>query len=109
MSPVEVLASQLRPDRGWKEHLSEEFRQPYMQGLAEFLAADTCSNIRLAHELAHGVADNAQNLIPNRMSVGIVDLFEVVKIQHQQGEVLLKTQCASKFLIQLRHEVTAVE
>jgi uracil-DNA glycosylase len=40
MSPVEVLASQLRPDRGWKEHLSEEFRQPYMQGLAEFLAAE---------------------------------------------------------------------
>ena len=40
MSPVEVLASQLRPDRGWKERLSEEFRQPYMQGLAEFLAAE---------------------------------------------------------------------
>ena len=40
MSPVEVLASQLRPGRGWKEHLSEEFRQPYMQGLAEFLAAE---------------------------------------------------------------------
>lgn len=39
MSPVEVLASQLRPDRGWKEHLAEEFRRPYMQGLAEFLAA----------------------------------------------------------------------
>jgi len=40
MSPVEVLASQLRPDRGWREHLSEEFRQPYMQSLAEFLAAE---------------------------------------------------------------------
>ena len=40
MSPVEVLARQPRPDRGWKEHLSEEFRQPYMQGLAEFLAAE---------------------------------------------------------------------
>ncbi|MEE3118072.1 MAG: uracil-DNA glycosylase [Pseudomonadota bacterium] len=40
MSPVEVLASQLRPDRGWKEHLADEFRQPYMQGLADFLAAE---------------------------------------------------------------------
>ena len=40
MSPVEVLASQLRPDRGWKDHLAEEFRQPYMHGLAEFLAAE---------------------------------------------------------------------
>ncbi len=40
MTPVEVLASQLRPDRGWQEHLSEEFRQPYMQNLAELLAAE---------------------------------------------------------------------
>ena len=40
MTPVEVLASQLRPDRGWQEHLSEEFRQPYMEKLAEFLAAE---------------------------------------------------------------------
>nr|WP_297398986.1 uracil-DNA glycosylase [uncultured Marinobacter sp.] len=40
MHPVEVLANQLRSDRGWKEHLSEEFRQPYMQSLAEFLAAE---------------------------------------------------------------------
>jgi len=40
MHPVEVLASHLRPDRGWKEHLAGEFRQPYMQALAEFLAAE---------------------------------------------------------------------
>ncbi|WP_417565900.1 uracil-DNA glycosylase [Marinobacter sp.] len=40
MTPVEVLASQLRPDRGWQEHLSEEFRQRYMQSLAAFLAAE---------------------------------------------------------------------
>lgn len=40
MSPVEALASQLRPDRGWSEHLSDEFRQPYMQALADFLASE---------------------------------------------------------------------
>ncbi|MDO6441099.1 uracil-DNA glycosylase [Marinobacter sp. 2_MG-2023] len=40
MHPVEVLASHLRPDRGWKEHLGTEFSQPYMQVLAEFLAAE---------------------------------------------------------------------
>lgn len=40
MSPVEVLASQLRPDRGWSEHLQGEFRQPYLQELAEFLASE---------------------------------------------------------------------
>jgi len=38
MHPVEALANQLRPDRGWSEHLGDEFRQPYMQALADFLA-----------------------------------------------------------------------
>ncbi|WP_298449911.1 uracil-DNA glycosylase [uncultured Marinobacter sp.] len=40
MLPVEALANTLRPDGGWKEHLSGEFRQPYMQALAEFLAEE---------------------------------------------------------------------
>lgn len=40
MTPIEVLESYLKPDRGWKEQLAGEFRQPYMQSLAEFLAAE---------------------------------------------------------------------
>lgn len=40
MGPVQALASQLRPDRGWSEHLTGEFEQPYMQALADFLAAE---------------------------------------------------------------------
>lgn len=40
MHPAEALANQLRPGRGWSEHLSEEFRQPYMRRLAEFLAEE---------------------------------------------------------------------
>ncbi|AOY88534.1 uracil-DNA glycosylase [Marinobacter salinus] len=40
MHPVEGLASQLRSDRGWSKHLSNEFRQPYMRELAEFLASE---------------------------------------------------------------------
>lgn len=40
MHPAEALARELRPDRGWLEHLGDEFRQPYMQALAEFLAAE---------------------------------------------------------------------
>ncbi|WP_417545849.1 uracil-DNA glycosylase [Marinobacter sp.] len=40
MHPVKVLASHLRPGRGWQEHLAGEFSQPYMQALAEFLAAE---------------------------------------------------------------------
>ncbi|MDO3722962.1 uracil-DNA glycosylase [Marinobacter sp. chi1] len=40
MHPVEALANQLRPDRGWSEHLAPEFREPYMHRLAEFLAQE---------------------------------------------------------------------
>jgi len=38
--PAEVLARQLKPGRGWDEFLADEFRQPYMRALAEFLAAE---------------------------------------------------------------------
>ncbi|MDX1634036.1 MAG: uracil-DNA glycosylase [Marinobacter sp.] len=40
MHPAEVLAAELKPGRGWQEHLGAEFRQPYMRALAEFLAAE---------------------------------------------------------------------
>ena len=40
MHPAEALAQQLKPGRGWDEWLADEFRQPYMRQLAEFLAAE---------------------------------------------------------------------
>lgn len=40
MHPAEALAHQLKPGQGWGERLADEFRQPYMQKLAEFLAAE---------------------------------------------------------------------
>lgn len=40
MHPAQTLASQLKPGRGWDDHLGGEFSQPYMQKLAEFLAAE---------------------------------------------------------------------
>lgn len=43
LAPVELLAGQLRSDRGWTEHLSREFHQPYMTALANFLAAEEAS------------------------------------------------------------------
>lgn len=40
MHPAQTLASQLKRGRGWDDHLSREFDQPYMQQLAAFLAAE---------------------------------------------------------------------
>lgn len=62
MHPVEVLASYLRPDRGWKDHLEDEFRQPYMQALAEFLTAEERAGKVLFPASAH--CFNALNSTP---------------------------------------------
>lgn len=62
MHPVQALANHLRPDRGWKEHLADEFRQPYMQGLAEFLAAEESAGKILFPDSEH--CFNALNSTP---------------------------------------------
>lgn len=62
MHPVEVLAHQIRPDRGWKEHLGEEFSQPYMQALAEFLSSEESAGKTLFPDSAH--CFNALNSTP---------------------------------------------
>ena|SRR5690554_1292915 len=40
MHPAEALAQQLKPGRGWDQWLADEFRQPYMLQLADFLARE---------------------------------------------------------------------
>src|SRR5690554_6732786 len=62
MHPVELLESYLKPDRGWKEHLSGEFRQPYMQALAEFLAEEESAGKVLFPDSNH--CFNALNSTP---------------------------------------------
>lgn len=62
MHPVEVLASHLKPDRGWVQHLADEFRQPYMQALAEFLAAEESAGKVLFPASSH--CFNALNSTP---------------------------------------------
>lgn len=62
MHPVEVLASHLKPDRGWAQHLADEFRQPYMQALADFLAAEESAGKVLFPASSH--CFNALNSTP---------------------------------------------
>src|SRR5680860_567384 len=62
MHPAEVLAGNLRPGQGWKEHLAGEFRQPYMQALTEFLAAEERAGKVLFPNSAHYF--NALNSTP---------------------------------------------
>lgn len=62
MTPAEGLAQQLRPDRGWVQCLAEEFRQPYMAQLADFLAGEEQAGKVLFPESRH--CFNALNSTP---------------------------------------------
>lgn len=62
MHPAKALASHLRPDRGWTEYLADEFRQPYMQALAEFLAAEESAGKVIFPDSSH--CFNALNSTP---------------------------------------------
>ncbi|MFO8140502.1 MAG: uracil-DNA glycosylase [Marinobacter sp.] len=62
MHPAQALAQQLRPGRGWHEWLADEFRQPYLRQLAEFLAAEEGAGKTLFPEQKHYF--NALNSTP---------------------------------------------
>ncbi|MDC0662616.1 uracil-DNA glycosylase [Marinobacter sp. SS21] len=71
MSSVQALACQLRSDRGWSEHLAGEFEQPYMQALADFLAAEEAAGKVLYPASQH--CFNALNSTPlDQVSVVIL-------------------------------------
>ncbi|WP_303291353.1 uracil-DNA glycosylase [Marinobacter sp. SS5-14b] len=62
MHPAEALAQQLKPGRGWDQWLVDEFHQPYMRQLAEFLAAEEKAGKVLFPEQKH--CFNALNSTP---------------------------------------------
>jgi uracil-DNA glycosylase len=69
--PADELASHLRPDRGWLEQLCQEFHQPYMQALADFLATEEAAGKTLFPERRH--IFNALNSTPlDQVSVVIL-------------------------------------
>lgn len=62
MHPAQLLAQQLKPGRGWDEWLADEFFQPYLVQLAEFLAAEEQAGKTLFPEQKH--CFNALNSTP---------------------------------------------
>ena len=71
MHPADELASHLRPDRGWLEQLGQEFQQPYMQALADFLATEEAAGKTLFPARRH--IFNALNSTPlERVTVVIL-------------------------------------
>ncbi len=71
MHPAEILARELKPGRGWDQWLVDEFSQPYMQQLAEFLAGEEAAGKVLYPERRH--CFNALNSTPlDRVKVVII-------------------------------------
>ena len=71
MHPADELASHLRPDRGWLEQLGNEFQQPYMRALADFLTAEEAAGKTLFPARRH--IFNALNSTPlEKVSVVIL-------------------------------------
>jgi uracil-DNA glycosylase len=69
--PADELASHLRPDRGWLEQLGNEFQQPYMRALADFLTAEEAAGKTLFPARRH--IFNALNSTPlEKVSVVIL-------------------------------------
>jgi uracil-DNA glycosylase len=69
--PADELDSHLRPDRGWLEQLGQEFHQPYMQALADFLATEEAAGKTLFPARRH--IFNALNSTPlEKVSVVIL-------------------------------------
>jgi len=55
----------------------------------EFIAAESCNAITHAYMLLKAFDQRKQGLIPVQVSIGIVDLLEVVDIDQGNGEGLL--------------------
>ncbi|HET8848697.1 MAG TPA: uracil-DNA glycosylase [Marinobacter sp.] len=71
MTPAEILASHLKPGRGWDTHLAGEFQQPYLQQLASFLAGEEQAGKVIYPPSSH--CFNALNSTPlERVSVVIL-------------------------------------
>ena len=71
MRPAEILASHLKPGRGWDTHLAGEFQQPYLQQLASFLASEEQAGKIIYPPSSH--CFNALNSTPlDRVSVVIL-------------------------------------
>ena len=58
-------------------------------GDGKLVTAHATGNVGRADDLAEDLGNASQDLVPHRMTIGIVDTLEIVEIDHEQGEGFL--------------------
>ena len=75
----------------------------------EFLAADARHQVEIAHMARQAVGEFLQHHVTGGMAIGVVDLLEVIDIEHQHGEDLFLLARARDQPLQMPHDIAAVE
>ena len=74
----------------------------------EFLASDPADAVAPPCRFAQHVGDFAQHMITGGVAVGVVDVLEMVDVDHHHGERLVGAQRATPGLVELVHGRAAV-
>ena len=59
----------------------------------EFLAAEATDDVARAHGRPQGFGEAAQDLVPGPVPVHVVDALEVVDVEHQHGDGVVRAAC----------------
>ena len=75
---------------------------------SEFFSAVSGSGIGFANDLCDGIAKLKEDFIADEMAVGIVDLFEVIEVEHQDRKGALVTAGSLEGGVGAFHEGTVI-
>lgn len=70
----------------------------------EFVAAQTCRDVRIVDALGHAL----QHQVADGVPVRVVDQFEAVQVDEQDRGRTLMAPCRPQQLVELAHELDAV-
>lgn len=79
------------------------------QQYQKFLTTITEDEITAAHVLGQQVGEPFENLVPGIVTVAVVDLFEMININQEDGILLLALPGLAAAEIEHRAEMAAVE
>lgn len=74
----------------------------------EFLATKAHQGVHGAHTVGQHAAHGLQHLVASHVAMGVVDVFEVVDVQHQQQGCFARTGHTVQFTVDDREKLAAV-
>ena len=74
----------------------------------EFLTAEARQGVAVANNVGRTVTNLLQHLVAHYMTVEIIELFEVVDIEQDQGQFIIIASAIGKFLIRLFFKISPI-